>query len=661
MNAAMSPSLGSLWWLVAAMLAATAPFLLTLPLWIQVVVVVIAIWRCTYANHRGQGLRRWQLIVVLGIALALLVATGSFGMGLEGTTPIFVTLVWLKALEMRNERDYALVCFLCYFMVAMVLFDQQSLLRFAFSLFAWGLTSVALARVFATTSNGAALRVAIRICIQAIPVAAVIFLLLPQVQVPFPSLSHQGMSGFTRRMRPGDIASVAISHRLAFRASFPQGQMPNAEDLYWRGLVLSQSEDGEEWQERGSGYLILSGAERSYKGGGGRLIEQTISLMPTNQKWMFALESAQVAPEGARLRVNMTVTANHAINSILDYSVSSQIGARAHDADESASRPLTQVSPKVVALAQGLAQGTTSADQAAQRVIDFFHDPKQGFTYSLHPGLATGDFLSSFLFVRRSGFCSHYASAFVALMRVMTPIHPARVVVGYRGGELNTIGDFINVRQEHAHAWVEVLEEDHSWRRYDPTEGIPIAVGEDLSTAQNPNVQSSFQQPEYPTWLPGFLKTSYRQANQYWQYAEARWDHLFTGYDSEQQDSLLSRFGLGHLGMLARVGLMVVVVVVLLGLIALCVRWRWGGRRDALSDAYTDFCRRLAAAGMTRHAWEGPLDFAERAGQALPGQRTTILGISSLYARLRYAPDPGDAATRRDDLKTMRRLIDTLL
>ena len=55
----------------------------------------------------------------------------------------------------------------------------------------------------------------------------------------------------------------------------------------------------------------------------------------------------------------------------------------------------------------------------------------------------------------RRGFCEHFSSAFVFLMRAAGV--PARVVTGYQGGELNPVDSIITVRQSDAHAWAEVL------------------------------------------------------------------------------------------------------------------------------------------------------------------------------------------------------------
>jgi len=59
---------------------------------------------------------------------------------------------------------------------------------------------------------------------------------------------------------------------------------------------------------------------------------------------------------------------------------------------------------------------------------------------------------------------------FVALMRAAGI--PSRVVVGYLGGELNTAGDYLIVRQSDAHAWAEIWLAGRGWVRVDPTGAI---------------------------------------------------------------------------------------------------------------------------------------------------------------------------------------------
>ena len=93
-------------------------------------------------------------------------------------------------------------------------------------------------------------------------------------------------------------------------------------------------------------------------------------------------------------------------------------------------------------------------------MVDAALDPisaTNGFAYSLRPGAMEGDIVDEFLFASRRGYCEHYASALTFLLRAAGV--PARVVVGYQGGETNPMGEYLIVRQSDAHAWVEVWEE----------------------------------------------------------------------------------------------------------------------------------------------------------------------------------------------------------
>lgn len=76
-----------------------------------------------------------------------------------------------------------------------------------------------------------------------------------------------------------------------------------------------------------------------------------------------------------------------------------------------------------------------------------------------------------FLFQSKTGFCEHYATGMTLMLRSVGI--PARVVTGFIGGELNTYGDYIIVRQSNAHLWVEAVI-DGSWRRFDPTPSVLV-------------------------------------------------------------------------------------------------------------------------------------------------------------------------------------------
>ncbi|MEK5794591.1 transglutaminase-like domain-containing protein, partial [Acinetobacter nosocomialis] len=86
------------------------------------------------------------------------------------------------------------------------------------------------------------------------------------------------------------------------------------------------------------------------------------------------------------------------------------------------------------------------------------------FVYTLTPGTLGQNRVDEFLFNARRGFCEHYASSFVMLMRYAGI--PARVVTGYQGGSLAPDGKSWEVRQMDAHAWTEVWV-NQQWQRID--------------------------------------------------------------------------------------------------------------------------------------------------------------------------------------------------
>ncbi len=99
------------------------------------------------------------------------------------------------------------------------------------------------------------------------------------------------------------------------------------------------------------------------------------------------------------------------------------------------------------------------------------------------------DPIEDFVVNHRTGHCEYFASALVMMLRSRGI--PARMVLGYRGGDFNTIGEYYQVRQKHAHAWVEALLDPGiapewelagppsgggTWYRLDPTPSSDVAT-----------------------------------------------------------------------------------------------------------------------------------------------------------------------------------------
>ena len=142
------------------------------------------------------------------------------------------------------------------------------------------------------------------------------------------------------------------------------------------------------------------------------------------------------------------------------------------------------LAPKLEALAL---QWTAWAEGDRARVLALLRHLREDFAYSLaRPATPRGQSaLLDFLFVHREGHCEFFASAFVALVRVLGI--PARLVAGYRVVERNGFGGYAIVRAKHAHAWAEVYLPSPGPSRaafevFDPTPAAPnLAEADDRS------------------------------------------------------------------------------------------------------------------------------------------------------------------------------------
>jgi hypothetical protein len=250
----------------------------------------------------------------------------------------------------------------------------------------------------------------------------------------------------------------------------------------------------------------------------------------------------------------------------------------------------------------------------------------------------------------RTGFCGHYASAFVVLMRAAGV--PARVVTGYLGGEWNPSGGYLVVRQADAHAWAEVWLEGRGWTRVDPTavvepERLQRGAFELLSEAMPASTRLLRAAP----WLVHLM--------QRWDAANAWWNDRVVRFDYATQLDVLERLGIHSTDARALGWAFVIVLVTWLAVIA----WHLGRsmrprRPDAVARAYASLCRKLARTGLVRTPQQGPLAYADALRAAHPSLDEGAHVLLAQYTRLRYgAPEPATRAREVEEFAgAVRRL-----
>jgi transglutaminase-like putative cysteine protease len=169
--------------------------------------------------------------------------------------------------------------------------------------------------------------------------------------------------------------------------------------------------------------------------------------------------------------------------------------------------------PKTRALAADWRAAHPDDIGVVRAALDLFH---ASFRYTLRPPLLGRDSIDDFLFSTRQGFCEHYASAFVVLMR--SAGIPARVVTGYQGGWWNDSGGYLLVRNSDAHAWAEVWMAGRGWVRVDPTAAVsPARIELGAAAASD---ASSWEQT---SWVRA-LRNNFDRVNCWWTQTVIRFD-----------------------------------------------------------------------------------------------------------------------------------------
>ncbi len=625
-------------WITGCLVLVMIPHAARIPAWVLASFAALAGWRVANAIRAVPLPPRWLIVVLSAAMLAAVYASYGTLFGRHAGVALLAVLAGMKLMESRRLRDAYVLSALGYFLIITNFLYSQSILTGIYMMVVVLLMTATLI-AFSTESGEldarARLRMAAGMLLQATPIMLILFLLFPRLPGPLwglPGDARNAVSGLSESMSPGRISRLSLSDAVAFRVTF-EGKVPAASQLYWRGPVLWNT-DGREWT---SGKPARSGQAR-YVELQGQPVDYTITIEPHQRSWLFALDVPTTVPRGARMTNDFQLRTLKPVRARQRYQMRSFPEARllrVSIEERTAALALPPGKhPRARALARGWREELPDDDAIVDRALEYFR--RQPFVYTLTPPLLNNDPVDEFLFETRSGFCESYASSFTVLMRAAGI--PTRIVTGYQGGELNPLGDYLIVRQRDAHAWAEVWLPDRGWVRVDPTGAVaPNRISLGIDAAIPPTMGPASLGLDLPSKGP--LWETWRR----WRYGidaiKAGWNEWVLGYGSLRQQELLTLLGIDagnlralSLGMLAVVGGM-------LGILALWLARRRQGPIDPISRIYRRFCAKLARAGVTRRASEGPLDFAARVVSAQPRLREPVERITGMYVALRYAGD----------------------
>jgi len=636
--------LASLPWTLAALGVAIAPHLPYLPPWVLAAFVACAAARLEIERKRRRLPGTW---LRMSLAVFCFLAVWASYDSISGVGPgaaLLTLMAALKLLETRLRRDQFVLLFLSIFLIMASLLREQYVWSLPY-LLAGVLVTMAAWLQMSGSRGGSfpqALATSTRLVAYALPLALAMWILFPRIATPFwavPIDTSSGVTGLSDEMSPGDISSLSASSAVAFRVRFA-GDVPQPADRYWRGLVLYRF-NGRSWTAEPT-IGRRDDWDINYRG---EPVRYEITMEPTRQHWVFALDLPYEVSLDAYMGRQQQISRAQPIDQRVAYRALSYTdftidgGATADELRYYRWLP-DESNPRTRELAESLHADAGSDRAYVDAVMRMFHD--ESFYYTLEPPALGRNSVDEFLFGSRQGFCEHYASAFGVLMRAAGI--PSRVVVGYQGGELNPMSDYMIVRQSDAHAWNEVWLEGEGWTRVDPTSAVaPERIRTGMSGARLGGAGAN-----WGLSAPSMLMHRLTLA---WDMINAKWNEWILAYGPDNQRSFMEWLGMNQPNVRKLLLTLITVVAVLLALLTGVLTLRY--RPPATDEARRQYRRFAARAGVEPARGEAPLAYLERLGREKPAIAAEAERITQLYLGARYAG--GDMEPLREAVGAFRK------
>jgi hypothetical protein len=266
----------------------------------------------------------------------------------------------------------------------------------------------------------------------------------------------------------------------------------------------------------------------------------------------------------------------------------------------------------------------------ADAIEDFFHGPGFRYATDVRAVCRSGESVAECLLRARVGYCQHYASAMIMMLRELDI--PARYVQGYLPGKRLEDGTW-EVDASAAHAWVEVYFPGAGWVQFDPTPG-------------NLEGQEATDLPEGEAFEPPVAESPEPTLGTFEPEPSAVIDEAVLPPDDPADPGAEGTGGLPDWALAAGVATALTLVVI----VVLFVRWRRGGGLTAES-AWSGIARFAARFGYRLQPTQTPYEYTSSLARVVPGVRSELEVVARAKVEATYARrTPGG-----EGLATLRR------
>lgn len=484
-----------------------------------------------------------NLLAVFCMVL-LIYLSGRYGI-MATMVNLLVVAACLKIINLHTRGDYYVILIVLFFLVACGFIYHQNIY-----LVAYYFSCIVILFVTAFLLNKGALSISgsvkqsVKMILQALPITLALFVVVPRLP-PFwqTNADSSTQTGLSEEITPGDIANLAQSDDLVFRAEF-DNQIPEPQERYWRSIVLDHF-DGKTWKisNQYRRYNTLHVPNKSLlKQQSPKDYRYLVVAEPNDTRWLYSLDIPYIEQTIGGVKVKMNnqyqlfqeeVNASASLY-ILHSFVQAELNAFQENRDFARYLQVPEQSnEKTQQWVRENVSDTMSFSEKITVLNGFFLN--NDFVYTLQPPLMQSAPVDEFLFSHQKGFCSHYASALTYMLRLSNI--PARLVAGYQGGD--EAGDkILSVHQYDAHAWVEAFHADKGWVRFDPTALIaPERTSFGLMAALSPQESAVFNGE-----IGGFFdKSIFAEIREKLAIIDHKWNQLVLGFNNDSQSDLIEK------------------------------------------------------------------------------------------------------------------------
>jgi len=623
--------LASLPWTLGALAFSVLPHISFLPIWVTAIFLGCSAWRLQVERKRWRLPPAWLRILLALLCFIGVLASYESVSGVGPGSALLAVMAALKLLETRQRRDQFVLLFISIFLIMSSLLREQFLWSLPYLLVGVLFTMTAWLRMSDArkVTVGQSLKTGGRLLAYSVPLMVAMWVFFPRIATPFwavPIDTSSATSGLSERMSPGDISSLSLSDAVAFRVNF-DGDVPPPYKQYWRGLVLHRF-NGRTWTGNEPSIGSRARQDVEYEGDP---VAYRVTMEPTRQHWIFALDvPSEWDLDRTYMAAQQQLARMQPVDQRINYKVVSYPDFRLNNAlSEFAKGYYTRIppnsNPRTLELATTMRRDAGSAENYINQVLRKFN--AEEFYYTLEPPPLGNNPVDRFLFESKRGFCEHYASAFAVMMRAAGI--PSRIVLGYQGGEMNPVGQYMIVRQADAHAWTEVWLPGRGWYRVDPTAAVaPERIEAGRYGSMMDGIGASWGLNAPTEWLYQLTLT--------WDAVNAKWNEWILAYGPENQGLFMEWLGMEEPDWRK---MMLTLVAILAGLITiisvlLVMRYR-PPPRDEAARLYRKF---TTATGIDPEPGETPLIYALRIADKHSDLSQQANDITELYLDARYGP-----------------------